>query len=236
MTQKTTKKPVTAGKPKFKPIRRRSSRTAIVFWICLVLVLAPFVYLGWTLYSSSLNTHKPVIGNRYKNDLNPAIKKSEMDQVKSKASAVEGVENVDVELATGTLRVYADIKDDATADTAKAAADAIYKGVSEVLDPSVYFTKTDSEKMYDLEIHVYTTAERSAADDNNFVYVVETKTSSMDAPETDVVSTAKDAELAQKLRDDVTARASASAAAEAAASAGGTITGQDEQATAAPEQ
>ena len=236
MTQTTNKKPTAAGPSKFKPKKRRSSRTALVFWICLILVLAPAVILGWILFSSSMNTHKPVLGNRYEGDLNPAIKSDQISQIKTKTEGIEGVQSVDIEMATATLRVYADITDDATSDTATATADSIYKAVSEVLNPTVYFTKTDSEKMYDLEIHVYTKPERTDTEGENFVYVIETKTSSMDAPAAQVVSTAKDAALAQQLRDDVAARAQATASAEA--TDGGTITvgGNEVEVTETPAQ
>ena len=234
MTQTTNKKPTAAEPSKFKPKKRRSSRTALVFWICLILVLAPAVILGWILFSSSMNTHKPVLGNRYEGDLNPAIKSDQISQIKTKTEGIEGVQSVDIEMATATLRVYADIADDATSDTATATADSIYKAVSEVLDPTVYFKKTDSEKMYDLEIHVYTTPERTGASGENFVYVIETKTSSMDAPEAQVVSTAKDPTLAQQLRDDVAARAAEDAANKSAADGGTVVGGNEAEATASP--
>lgn len=212
MTQMKNKK-TSAGTPaKFKPKKRRGSKTVLVFWICLVLVLAPFVALGWILFSSSMNTHTPVIGNRYEGDLDPAITKDQMNQIKTKAAAVDGVKSADVEMATATLRVYANVAADATAESETATADAIYKAVAEVLDPSVYFTKTDTKKMYDMEIHVYTETVRKDTEGDNFVYVIETKTSSMDAPASQVVSTAKDPELAQQLRDDVTARKAEDAA------------------------
>ena len=224
MAQTTTKKPTSAGTNKFKPKKRRGSRTVIIFWICLVLVFAPILILGWILFSSSMNTHSPVIGNRYQGDLNPAITKDQMAKVKTASAAVSGVQNVDVEMTTATLRVYANVATSATSDTATATADSLYQAVSSVLDPSVYFTKTDSEKMYDLEIHVYNEPERTNAAGENFVYVIETKTSSMSAPAAQVVSEAKDPTLAQQLRDDVTAR-EAEEAAKAAAGDSGTVIG-----------
>jgi copper chaperone CopZ len=135
-----------------------------------------------------------------------------MDQVKTAAAAVDGVKDVDVEMATATLRVYANVAPESTAESETATADAIYKAVSGILDPTVYFTKTDTEKMYDMEIHVYNEAERTDAEGDNFVYVIETKTSSMSAPAAQVVSTAKDPTLAQQLRDDVAARLAEEAA------------------------
>ena len=67
----------------------------------------------------------------------------------------------------------------------------------------MYFSKHDNEKMYDLEIHVYNRQDPSQQDGDSFVYVINTKTSSMDAPEKQTVSKPVNAELAQQLRQAV---------------------------------
>lgn len=208
------KKQVTPAK---KITRRKNHMTAIVFWICLMLVLAPFCVLGWLLLSSYMDSSAPVFGNRYEGDLDPAITAEQIAEVEQKASALESVEGVKIEMATATLRVYADIPDDAGKDTAKEVADQVYTAVSEVLDPSVYFTQADGKKMYDLEVHVYNLAEDR--DSDAFVYVIGTKTSSMESMKKQVVSEPIDAELAQSLRDAVVAREEAAAAAAAEAEA-----------------
>ena len=67
--------------------------------------------------------------------------------------------------------------------------------------------------MYDLEIHVYNLDEDQDRTADNFVYVIETKTSNMSEPSAQTVSEARFPELAQKLRDDVAARKAAEEAA-----------------------
>ncbi len=196
MTQKKSTKKVKK--------RKQNNKIKVVFWICLLLVLAPIVVFGWFIISAALDTGTPILGNRYKDDLNPAITKSELEQIKSSTNGISGVESATVELATATLRVYADVEDSASADTCKTIAGQVYSAVTSVLDPNVYFSQHDNMKMYDLEIHVYTKA--SSSSDEDFNYVIETKTSSMSEPITQVVSEPIDAELAQQLRDDVEAR------------------------------
>ncbi len=196
MTQKKSTKKVKK--------RKQNNKIKVVFWICLLLVLAPIVVFGWFIISAALDTGTPILGNRYKDDLNPAITKSELEQIKSSTNGISGVESTTVELATATLRVYADVEDSASADTCKTIAGQVYSAVTSVLDPNVYFSQHDNMKMYDLEIHVYTKA--SSSSDEDFNYVIETKTSSMSEPITQVVSEPIDAELAQQLRDDVEAR------------------------------
>ena len=183
--------------------RTSSHRTAVVFWVCLILVLLPVGVLGWILISSSMDTGKPIFGNRYEGDLDPSITEKDMNKVSDAVKGIDGVDDSFVTMTSATLRVYADVADDANADTCNAIADQIYSTVSGILDPSVYFTRTDSEKMYDLEIHVYTVPERTDKEGENFVYVIDTKTSNMSEPEKQTVSVAKDQEVADQLRQDV---------------------------------
>lgn len=197
----------------------RSRRTIAAFWICLVLVLLPFAVLGWILFSAARDTHSPVLGNRYDGDLDPAITSSQISEIEQNVSSADGVESEFTNLATGTLRVYAKVADDATADTATATAQNIYSIVTQTLDPSTYFSQSDGKKMYDLEIHVYNYSSDQDRTADTFVYVIGTKTSSMDEPAYETVSEAKSPELAAQLEQDVIDRQAAEAAASASPSA-----------------
>ena len=179
--------------------------TGLLFWICLILLSAPFVVLGWILFSSRMDTGAPVIGNRYDGDLDPAITRAQLEEVATAVKGVGGIEDSDVELATATLRVYADIADASNAEEATNKANELYSVVSTILNPEIYFSQTDDKKMYDMEIHVYNLAENREAE--NFVYVIETKTSSMPSPQAQLVSEPKNPELAEALRHDVRMRA-----------------------------
>lgn len=194
-------------RPTRKKVKKSGVGMTVVFWICLALIVVPVAILGWILISSSIESSAPVLGSRYDGDLDPAITKTNMSDIKTSVETIDGVESVDVEMATATLRVYADINDDANSDTASAKADEVYNAVAAILDPSVYFTQTDDKKMYDLEIHVYNHAEEENED--TYVYVIKNKSSSMSEPKTQLVSEPLDAELAQSLRDAVTARKAA---------------------------
>ena len=196
-----------------KKIRTKSHWTAVIFWICLILIATPVCVLGWILLSSSMDTGKPIFGNRYEGNLDPAITEKDLDSVEEAAKTVEGVDSAYVTMTSATLRVYADVADDAGEDTCNAVADQIYAKVAEILDPSVYFTRTESMKMYDMEIHVYTLPERTDAEGENFVYVIDTKTSNMAEPEKQTVSVAKDPAVAEQLRQNVIDRLAAEEAA-----------------------
>lgn len=209
--------------------KKKSNRTAKIFWICIILLILPFAVLGWVLVSAALDTGSPILGDRYKGDLDPAITKSDLASVKSAAEGVSGVDKVEVNLATATLRVYADVADDANADAEKTVATDLYNAVTGVLSADTYFTQNDGKKMYDLEIHVYNLDKDR--DSDAFAYVVETKTSSMAAPIQQVLSEPIDAELAQQLRDAVTARNNPTATPDSSA---GTTTLYGEEAQASP--
>ena len=200
MSQKrktTTKKPT-------KKTTKKQNRTAIIFWTCVVLLGVPLIIFGWILFSSWLESGKPVLGDRYDNNLNPAITDSQLSTIESGVNGISGVESSDVRLVTATLRVYADIDDSANSDTAFAIADNIYNTVIQTLDVNTYFSQASGQKMYDLEIHVYNMDDDRESD--AFVYVVEVKNSSMEAPSAQLVSVAIDEEMAQQLRDNVEAR------------------------------
>ena len=180
--------------------RKTSGKPTVVFWVALVLFLIPFLVLGYFIVSAALDTGKPVLGERYKDDHDPAITKSDISSVESAVKGISGVEKADVNLATGTLRVYADISDSANAETAQSTANQIFSAVTSVLNQGTYFTQNNGMKMYDLEIHVYN---QDKDEENNFVYVIETLTSSMEQPVVQLVSEPIDAELAENLRQAV---------------------------------
>lgn len=190
---------------KRKTAKKKNSKIKVVFWVLLAIIVIPIAIFGWILLSASFESGSPVIGNRYDGDLDPAITNSDISDIESAVKNLSGVEDVNVELTTATLRVYADISDSATSETAESMASQVYTTVTSILSPSTYFSQHDDTKMYDLEIHVYN-RKSTGSDDDGFVYVIETKTSSMEEPITQLVSEPIDADLAQQLRDAVEAR------------------------------
>ena len=167
----------------------------IVFTVCLILILAPAIYFGWMLASTYMDSHSPVLGSRYENDLNPAITKDQLKQVDEAVGKLDGVTGHSVHLATGTLRVYVDVAEDATAEVVQDVTGRAYEAVVAILDPNVYFSQGNDMKMYDLEIH--TSNMKDGRDKDNFIYGIFTKTSAMSTPQYQLVSSPKNAEVAQ---------------------------------------
>ncbi|NLC96391.1 MAG: hypothetical protein GX675_02345 [Erysipelotrichaceae bacterium] len=181
--------------------KRSVNKANVILVVGLIIIALPFLIIGWIVISASLDTGTPILGERYKGDLDPAITKSDITSIESKIKSIDGVEKSSVELATATLRVYADVEDGYTAEQAEQKANEVFDSVLSVLDLNTYFSQTETKKMYDLEIHVYNLSKNRDSDD--FVYVIMTKTSGMDTASTQLVSEPIDAELAQQLRDDV---------------------------------
>lgn len=186
-----------------KKTRTISVSNLILLFGGIVIVL-PIVIWLWILISAYLEVGKPILGDRYKNDLNPAITKQEISTIQKDVSTIDGVKKVEVDLVTATLRVYADVEDTFTDDKVTEIAKNIYQKVTSVLNVNTYFSQHDDMKMYDLEIHVYNL--EKDRDNANFSYVILTKTSSMESELVQLVSKPIDAQLAQQLRDAVEAR------------------------------
>ncbi|MCI7221933.1 MAG: hypothetical protein PUF67_03695 [Firmicutes bacterium] len=191
---------------KEKKVKKKKTvrKADIILIVGLIIIALPFCVLGWFLISAQLASGKPNLGDRYANDLDPSITSSEQKDIEKDVKNIDGVEDVNVELTTATLRVYVDISDSAVETDAVSIANQTYDKVVNVLSPSIYFSQHDNMKMYDLEIHVYNLDKDR--ENENFVYVIKLKNSNMDESTIQTVSKAKDEALAQQLRDDVEAK------------------------------
>lgn len=198
-SEKMTQKKKTSKSSKKN--KRKLDRTSKIILIGGAIIVIPFIIFGFILLSATFNTGKPIFGSRFKGDLNPAITNGNMSDIKASLKAESGVDKVDVELTSATLRVYVDITDTANKEDAQKMADKAYDAIVKVLPSETYFTLREGMKMYDLEIHVYNLSKDR--DSESYVYVIKNKSSTMAEPRSQVVSEPLDAELAQQLRDDV---------------------------------
>lgn len=195
---------MTSKKVSKKRSNVRMSKANKSILIGLLIVSLPFIILVVILLSAASNTGKPLLGQRFLNDLDPAITKSNISDVEKVIKAEKDVDKVTIELVTATMRVYVNIKDTATEEEAKAMASTVYKNLDSILSIDKYFTSQDGKKMYDLEIHVFNLSKKM--DGDNFVYVIQNKNAMMKEPHLQLVSKPLNEELAQQLRDDVEAR------------------------------
>lgn len=187
---------------KSKPKMRRS-KVRIFIFVGILIILIPFIILGVILIQASMSTGKPILGDRFKNDLNPAITSEQLKEISTKIKGQSNVDSVDVSLKTATLRVYVDVSDTSSEQQVMDMSKSAYQDVISILDINTYFTQHDGKEMYDIEIHAYNQDKNT---EENFIYVITNKNSSMEEEHSQVVSKALDPELAQQLRDDVIER------------------------------
>ena len=176
--------------------KRKLSKAAIILIFGLLIILIPLGVFGSVLLHSWITNNNPVIGDRFANDLDPAITKDNMDSIKSQISSISGVEKVDIVMTTSQMRVNIDTADNLSQEQIANIAQDAYQKVNGVTPVATYFTSTNEKKMYDLAINVYNYIKE---DDETMIYVLLTKNSKMEKPETQVVSEPVNAELAYEL-------------------------------------
>lgn len=176
--------------------KKKLSKGALVLIISLIIILIPCLIFGGILISAALESGKPVDGNRFKGDLNPAITSSNTSNIKNSIESLSGVEKCDIELTSAQYRVNVDTVDTLTDKQIEDLCVDIYNIVNKELPMATYFTASSSEKMYDLAVNVY-----NKIDDDNIYYIL-TKNSKMDTYSVQCVSSAVDEELASDLRGE----------------------------------
>lgn len=176
--------------------KKKLSKGALVLIISLIIILIPCLIFGGILISAALESGKPVDGNRFKGDLNPAITSSNTSSIKNSIEVLSGVEKCDIELTSAQYRVNVDTVDTLTDKQIEDLCVDIYNIVNKELPMATYFTASSSEKMYDLAVNVY-----NKIDDDNIYYIL-TKNSKMDTYSVQCVSSAVDEELASDLRGE----------------------------------
>ncbi|CAM3592669.1 hypothetical protein ERUR111494_01700 [Erysipelothrix urinaevulpis] len=170
------KQPKTKGKrAKFASKDGRGKRDwsfyAIV--VSLIIILIPTLIVGVTLFRATRGTGKPIIGHRFDNDLAPKIEKDDMSALQQSLESIKGVEKVNVELKTATLRIYLDMPQESDKKAVEAAANEAEKILNSKFDPKQYFSAEGSKLQYDYEIYTY-----NELSEDSLIYIIN-KTSRM---------------------------------------------------------
>lgn len=179
---------------------KKKGRLDAASWIIIIgllIIAVPCAAFLYILLSAQAATGTAISGDRFTGDLDPAITETQMANVVTSVETIEGVESAEVILKSATVRVYVDTLDEMTPEVAEGIANQAYEKLTAECDPSVYFTQTASKKMYDIEVHAYNLTENR--DSEEFVYVILSKSSSMEAPIARLVSEPLDPELATQL-------------------------------------
>ena len=166
-------------------------------YVPIIIIAIPFIIFAIALISASMNSNKVINGNRYRNDLDPAIEQTSIDDTKSAISSMTNVENADVILKTSQLRIIIDVNDSLSSEEYESLINDAYSKVNEIIPISTYFTKkTTGEKMYDLEITAY----NQLTNDDTLIMYSLVKNSTMEEPIISLTSDPKDPDLVEELK------------------------------------
>ncbi|MBQ5805381.1 MAG: hypothetical protein IIW22_06375 [Erysipelotrichaceae bacterium] len=180
--------------------KKRLSRSALVLIIGIIIIAIPVLIFAGILGISALQTGTPRIGSRFDGDLQPAITDSDVAALKTELSAIGSVEDVEVLLAQGQLKIFIDTIDSLSAEQVDSILMSAYNKVIAKLPIGTYFTGDDSRKMYDLQINVYTSSSASAiGDENGRQYKLLHKNSTEETYGIDDMAHPKDPALAAEL-------------------------------------
>ena len=176
------------------------TKANVMLTVGLVLILIPITFFTIILIKAYVATGEPINGNRINNERSVEITQANIDEVESLISSLGEVEAVNSELKVSTLRIYVDIKGTVAKEDYESLLTVIYAKVNDVLPVDTYFTKADTMKQYDLEIHLYNKIE--STNDEVMIYFIITKNASMIEPLFESVTEPRNPELADELRGD----------------------------------
>ncbi len=187
---------------KEKPVKakKKLSRSALVLIFGLIIIAVPVIIFLSILGISAMQTGSPREGSRFDGDLDPTITSADVDALKGDIEGLGSFEAVDVILSQGQLKIFIDTPDSYTEQQVDSLLTAAYNKVNSRLPISKYFTATESKKMYDLQINVFTTAEASEIEAaNSRQYKLLHKNSAEETYGIDDMAHPKNAQLAAEL-------------------------------------
>jgi hypothetical protein len=177
-----------------------------IYWpgITLMLSLAILAIPATIFYNIAMETQEiagtPVFGERFNNDLNPKISKGQVSELASSMKTLEGVVESEVNLRSATLRVNILTSLEITDDQINALITKVKDTVFGKLPVSEYFTASLERKQYDFEIHLRNTKDRL---DEEYRYIIVSKTSLMTTFIIQEVSTPKNPEFVAQLNAEL---------------------------------
>lgn len=196
MTTKQDPKKVNT-KTKNKNKKRDWSFYAII--VCSILLLIPAVFLGYNILQATKGTGKPLFGHRFDGDLEPKIDDAKLTAINEKIKGVAHVETVSSDVKSATVRFTVKVAETTEKDAYPEIANAIYEVVTADLPVDQYFKRTDTQKMYDVEINVYNILTPTEAQRPNFLYYLFNKNSNVEEAIGNFVSEPLSPELVEKL-------------------------------------
>lgn len=181
--------------PKTKKIRRKISFGGWILLFSLTIVIIAGSAFAWILYGAISEKGHIIVGNRFQMELNPAIEKAKITEVKTAIEANSFAVKTSVNLRSATLRILVQIKAELTDVELAAAILKIKDDVNAALPIDTYFTSTPDIKMYDLEIQVYNGTEPVSTETFTYHHFILVKNANMVSWQIQDVSVAVNPEM-----------------------------------------
>lgn len=185
-------------------INRGGKYPLVLILVMLVLIAIPTAIVVNLLYQGYIRTGTPILGDRFENDLNPSITQQQVERIDSTLTAINGIKNVDVELQTGTLKVYVKVEDNVAGEAYEPLTQQVLSSIFTILPEDSFFTSTPTKRQYDLQVSLYN--EIKEAEEKPLIYVQAYKNAMMETSKIQFLSNAINPELAERLRADEEAR------------------------------
>ena len=147
----------------------------IVFTLGILFILIPTSVIGVILIQSSMQTGNVIAGNRFANDLNPAITEDLQNLGKEAMQSVSGVEVVELNLKAATFRLTVTLPSGKDEANYLSLIENSLAKLNEAIPFDTFFNDTDSMKMYDLEVNYV-----DALDNTKSIYYQVVKNANMD--------------------------------------------------------
>lgn len=169
--------------------------------VLMSIILIPILIFGGILIRDKMQTGSPVIGSRNDNQLANKITKEQVAEIEE-AISEDMILKQKVNLKSSTLRIYVEVSQELSYEVIEELGGRILEQVSAILPIEEYFTNSETNKQYDLEIHVYNDAED--LDSEIFLYYEIMHNGSMTETSFEWMTDARDPEFKQaviELRD-----------------------------------
>lgn len=176
--------------------KKKLSTAKLITIVGICIIAIPCLVFGGILLVAQIQKNTPREGNRFKNDLPIEITSADVDAIKADLASLNNIDSVvEVKCVQGQLKIYIDANDSLTESQVDDIAKGAYEKVNSKLPISVYFTKTETAKNYDLQINVYTSLEASASRQYKYLH----KNAAEEKYQIDDMAHPKDPELVNEL-------------------------------------
>ena len=186
--------------PKTNKPRRKISFGGWVLILSLSIVVISGSVFAWILVDALSATGSVTVGNRFQMELNPAIEKAKLTEIKTALDAQTSTVKSSVNLKSGTLRILLQVKPELTDAELQAVIVSIRDLINTSLPIETYFTSTADIKMYDLEINIYNAEKAVSTDTFKYHYFILNKNANMPNWKIQEVSVPVNPTLAAKLK------------------------------------